>query len=143
MNSLTTAAIAAMVAVVPCRHAVGQDAAKGEIIFKQCMACHRIGEGAKNLIGPVLNNVIGRQAGTAADFKYSALNKHAGEAGLVWSEDLIFEYLPDPNAFLKKFLTDKGKADEATGSTMMTFRLANEQQRKDVIAYVKQFSTPK
>lgn len=63
----------------------------------------------------------------------------------VWcgARDLIFEYLPDPNAFLKKFLTDKGKADEATGSTLMTFRLANEQQRKDVIAYVKQFSTPK
>jgi cytochrome c len=143
MNALTIAALAALAAVVPCGHAVAQDAAKGELIFKQCMACHRIGEGAKNLIGPVLNNVIGRQAGTAADFKYSLLNKHAGEAGLVWSDELIFEYLPDPNAFLKKFLTDKGKADEATGSTLMTFRLANEQQRKDVIAYVKQFSTPK
>jgi cytochrome c len=143
MNVLTTAVVAATVALIPSGFAAAQDAAKGEIVFKQCMACHRIGEGAKILIGPVLNDVIGRQAGTFPGFKYSALNKAAGEAGLVWSEDLIFEYLPDPNAFLKKFLTDKGKADQATGSTLMTFRLPNEQQRKDVIAYVKQFSPPK
>jgi cytochrome c len=143
MNVLTTAVVAATAALIPSGFAAAQDAAKGEIVFKQCMACHRIGEGAKILIGPVLNDVIGRQAGTFPGFKYSALNKAAGEAGLVWSEDLIFEYLPDPNAFLKKFLTDKGKADQATGSTLMTFRLPNEQQRKDVIAYVKQFSPPK
>lgn len=123
--------------------AVAQDAAKGEQIFKQCMTCHRIGPDAKNMVGPVLTGVIGRQSGTYPGFNYSDLNKHAGEAGLVWTEDLIFEYLPDPNAFLKKFLTDKGKADEATGSTKMTFKLANEQQRKDVIAYLKTFSPDK
>lgn len=123
--------------------AVAQDAAKGEQIFKQCMTCHRIGPDAKNMVGPVLTGVIGRQSGTYPGFNYSDLNKHAGEAGLVWTEDLIFQYLPDPNAFLKKFLTDKGKADEATGSTKMTFKLANEQQRKDVIAYLKTFSPDK
>jgi len=121
----------------------GGDPAKGEQIFKQCMTCHRIGPDAKNLVGPVLTGVIGRQSGTAPGFAYSDLNKHAGEAGLVWSEDLIFEYLPDPNAFLKKFLTDKGKADQATGSTKMVFKLAGEQQRKDVIAYIKTFSEKK
>ena len=121
----------------------GGDAAKGEQIFKQCMTCHRIGPDAKNMVGPVLTGVIGRQSGTAPGFSYSDLNKHAGENGLVWSEDLIFQYLPDPNAFLKKFLTDKGKADLATGSTKMTFKLANEQQRKDVIAYIKTFSPDK
>jgi cytochrome c len=121
----------------------GGDAAKGEQVFKQCMTCHRIGPDAKNMVGPVLTGVIGRQSGTAPGFNYSDLNKHAGEAGLVWSEDLIFAYLPDPNAFLKKFLTDKGKADEATGTTKMTFKLPNEQQRKDVIAYLKTFSPDK
>lgn len=123
--------------------AAGGDPAKGEQIFKQCMTCHRIGPGAKNMVGPVLTGVIGRQSGTAPGFAYSDLNKHAGENGLVWSEDLIFQYLPDPNAFLKKFLTDKGKADLATGTTKMTFKLANEQQRKDVIAYIKTFSDKK
>jgi len=121
----------------------GGDPAKGEQIFKQCMTCHRIGPDAKNMVGPVLTGVIGRQSGTAPGFSYSDLNKHSGENGLVWSEDLIFQYLPDPNAFLKKFLTDKGKEDLATGTTKMTFKLANEQQRKDVIAYIKTFSPDK
>jgi cytochrome c len=123
--------------------AYAQDATKGEQVFKQCMTCHRIGPDAKNLIGPVLTGVIGRQSGTAPGFAYSALNKAAGEAGLVWSDDLIMEYLPDPNAFLKKFLTDKGKADFAIGSTKMTFKLADEQQRKDVIAYINKYSDKK
>jgi cytochrome c len=118
----------------------GGDAAKGEQIFKQCMTCHRIGPDAKNMVGPVLTGVIGRQSGTAPGFAYSSLNKNSGENGLVWSEDLIFQYLPDPNAFLKKFLSDKGKEDLASGTTKMTFKLANEQQRKDVIAYIKTFS---
>jgi cytochrome c len=120
--------------------ASAQDAAKGEQIFKQCMTCHRIGPEAKNLVGPVLTGVIGRQSGTAPGFTYSPLNKSAGEAGLVWSKDLIVEYLPDPNAFLKKFLTSKGKADLAVGTTKMTFKLADEQQRKDVVAYLATFS---
>jgi cytochrome c len=123
--------------------AAAQDAAKGEQVFKQCMTCHRIGPDAKNLVGPVLTGIIGRQSGTAAGFAYSALNKAAGENGLVWSNELILAYLPDPNAFLKKFLTDKGKADLATGSTKMTFKLADEQQRKDVIAYIDKFSEKK
>jgi cytochrome c len=121
----------------------GGDPAKGKQVFNQCMTCHRIGPDAKSMVGPVLTGVIGRQSGTYPGFSYSDLNKNAGENGLVWSEDLIFQYLPDPNAFLKKFLTDKGKEDLATGSTKMTFKLANEQQRKDVIAYIKTFSPDK
>lgn len=123
--------------------ASAQDAAKGEVVFKQCMTCHRIGPDAKNLVGPALTGVIGRQSGTAPGFSYSALNKAAGENGLVWSNEQIVAYLPDPNAFLKKFLTDKGKADLATGSTKMAFKLADEQQRKDVVAYIDKFSEKK
>ncbi len=123
--------------------ASAQDAAKGEVVFKQCMTCHRIGPDAKNLVGPSLTGVIGRQSGTAPGFAYSSLNKAAGEAGLVWTNELVIAYLPDPNAFLKKFLTDKGKADQATGSTKMTFKLADEQQRKDVVAYLDKFSEKK
>jgi cytochrome c len=118
------------------------DPAKGEVVFKKCMTCHRIGEGAKNATGPVLNGVIGRQAGTAPDFKYSTLNHDAGENGLVWTEENIYAYLPDPTAFLKKFLTDAGKPDLAKGTTKMAFKLPKEQDRLDVIAYIKQFSPP-
>jgi len=139
------AVLAFVAAAVPLPSSVAsaQDATKGEQVFKQCMTCHRIGPDAKNLVGPVLTGVIGRQSGTAPGFAYSTLNKAAGENGLVWSDDLIMQYLPDPNAFLKKFLTDKGKADLATGSTKMAFKLADEQQRKDVIAYINKFSDKK
>ena len=140
---LTVLALVAAAAALPAGAASAQDATKGEQIFKQCMTCHRIGPDAKNLVGPVLTGVIGRQSGTAPGFAYSPLNKAAGENGLVWTDDLIMQYLPDPNAFLKKFLTDKGKADLATGSTKMAFKLADEQQRKDVIAYINKFSEKK
>jgi cytochrome c len=136
-------ALVAAAGALPASVASAQDATKGEQVFKQCMTCHRIGPDAKNLVGPALTGVIGRQSGTAPGFAYSPLNKAAGENGLVWTDDLIMQYLPDPNAFLKKFLTDKGKADLATGSTKMAFKLADQQQRKDVIAYINKFSEKK
>lgn len=116
------------------------DAAAGEKVFKKCAACHKVGEGAKNGVGPVLNGVVGRPAGTGADFKYSQLNHNSGAAGLVWTEENILAYLPDPNGFLKKYLTDAGKADQIAGATKMTFKLTDETERKNVIAYLKTFT---
>jgi cytochrome c len=118
------------------------DAEKGAKVFVKCMTCHRIGDGAKNLVGPMLTGVIGRQAGTIEGFAYSPLNKASGDNGLVWTEDLIFVYLANPNVFLKKFLTDKGKPQLATGSTKMVFNLPSEAERKDVIAFLKTHSKP-
>jgi cytochrome c len=132
------AAIAACFAITS--PGIAADAAKGEMVFKKCMLCHRIGPDAANLIGPVLTGVIGRKAGTYPGYNYSPLMKAAGENGLIWTEDNITNYLPDPGAFLKKFLADKGKADLATGAAKMLFRLPSEQEREDVIAYLKTFS---
>jgi cytochrome c len=115
------------------------DAARGEQVFRKCMACHRVGEGARNLVGPVLNGVYGRQAGTVEGFRYSDLNKAAGEAGLVWTTERLVEYLPDPNAFLRNFLTQAGRP-VPSGSTRMTFRLPDAQEARDVAAYIRQFS---
>lgn len=123
--------------------AYAADAAAGEAVFKKCSACHKVGEGAKILVGPPLNGVIGRPAGQFPGMSYSAINKAAGAAGLVWTEDNIFAYLADPNPFLIKFLTDKGKASEATGQTKMVFKLPDEADRKNVIEYLKQFKDTK
>jgi cytochrome c len=134
---------AAFLIALPAASAFAQDAgdaAAGEKVFRKCMACHKVGEGAKNGVGPVLTGIVGRKAGEAEGFRYSKLNEAAGAAGLIWTEENIIEYLPDPNAFLKKFLTDAGKADQAKGSTRMTFRLKDEQERRDVTAYLKTFS---
>ncbi len=139
-GKMLAAALLLAASAVPAAALEGGDATKGEQVFRKCMACHRIGPNAKNLVGPVLTGVVGRKAGTYEGYHYSELNKNAGDNGLVWTEDKIFEYLPDPSAFLKKFLTDAGKPDLAKGSTKMTFHLKDEQERKDVIAYLKTFS---
>jgi cytochrome c len=131
---------AAAAVVITSQNASAQDAAAGETVFKKCMTCHRIGDGAKNAVGPLQNGIVGRQAGTVPGFAYSPLNKAAGEAGLIWNEETIFAYLPDPNAFLINFLKEKGKPELAKGSTKMAFKLPSEKERKDVIAYLKKFS---
>lgn len=123
--------------------AAAGDPVKGKQTFNQCMACHRIGPGAKALVGPPLTDVIGRKAGTYEGFAYSNLMKAAGEAGLVWNAAEITEYLVNPSNYLKKYLTDHGKADAATGASKMVYMLANEDQRKNVVAYVATFSTAK
>jgi cytochrome c2 len=52
--------------------AAAEDLAAGEASFhKWCQACHAVGVGAKNKSGPELNGLVGRQAGTAADYQYS------------------------------------------------------------------------
>ncbi|MFN3351060.1 c-type cytochrome [Pseudorhodoplanes sp.] len=133
-------AAAALAATTGIDNASAQDAAAGETVFKKCMTCHRIGEGAKNAVGPQQNGIVGRRAGSVEGFAYSPLNKAAGEAGLVWTEENIFNYLPDPQGFLIKFLKDAGKPELAKGTTKMAFKLPNEKERKDVIAYLKKFS---
>jgi cytochrome c len=120
--------------------ASAQDAEKGEVVFKGCLSCHRVGDDAKNGVGPVQNNLFGRKAGTVEGFRYSTINAAAGEAGLVWTEENVFTYLEDPNAFLRKFLADKGKTGFEAESTKMAYKLVDEQKRKDVIAYLKKFT---
>jgi cytochrome c len=137
MTVARAALLALATALASATPSSAQDAANGETVFKKCRACHQVGETAKNGVGPIQNGVVGRKAGTVEGYAYSDINKAAGEAGLVWTEENIFAYLVDPNAFLKKFLTDKGQAAKADGNTKMAFKLADEADRKDVIAYLK------
>ena len=88
--------------------AVG-DAENGARLFKRCMACHQVGENAKNRVGPILTGVIGRPAGSVEKFKYGKDMLAAGEGGLVWTEELIFEWLANPREFLRTQL-DNPKA---------------------------------
>ena len=103
------------------------DAENGKEVFKGCRACHQVGAGAKNGIGPSLNGIIGRKAGTINGFNYSDANKQAGVKGLVWTEDKLFEYLQSPADFMPdNKMTFAGVKDEA--------------DRRDLIAYLKQFA---
>lgn len=102
------------------------DAANGEKVFRKCMACHEVGPDAKAKVGPPLNGVIGRTAGTLEGFAYSDAMVAAGEGGLVWTAETIGELLEKPKDFVP--------------GTKMTFAgLRKEEERADVIAYLATF----
>ncbi len=104
----------------------GGDPAEGEKVFKKCKACHMVGDGAKNRIGPVLTGIVGAPAGRNPDFKYSAAMTEAAAGGLVWTEENLDKFLKKPKDFLK--------------GTKMTFAgLRKDDQRADVIAYLGTF----
>jgi cytochrome c len=106
---------------------LAQDAdlvAEGAQVFKRCAACHAVGPEARNRVGPNLTGVVGRAAGTEADFTYSDAMVAAGEDGLVWDEAKLSEYLTNPRAMVK-------------GSTMAFVGLKSEEDRKAVIAYLE------
>jgi cytochrome c len=102
------------------------NAEEGAEVFKKCRACHDLGPAAQNKVGPVLNGIIGRKAGTIEGFPYSDANRAAGAKGLVWTEDVLFKYLENPLVFMK-------------GTKMAFAGLRDPQDRKDVIAYLKKF----
>ena len=72
----------------------------GAHLFSECATCHEVGEGARNKIGPHLDGIIGRTAGSIADFKYSNAMRKAGEDGLVWDAEALDRYLAKPRAFI-------------------------------------------
>jgi cytochrome c len=120
---LRTAFVTMMLLIVSTVLAAAQDVAAGEKTFMVCRACHQIGPNAKDAVGPVLNGVIGRKAGTYPDYQYSDANKNSG---IVWTPEELDKYLTSPQAVVPH--------------TKMIFPgLKNEQQRKDVIAYLAQF----
>jgi cytochrome c len=116
--SIAGAALVASIGV-----AAAQDAAAGEKVFAKCKICHQIGEGAKNMVGPVLNGVVGRPAGTYPGYHYSDANKNSG---LTWDEATLKEYLKDPRA-------------KVPGTKMVFPGLTSDADIANVIAYLKQF----
>ncbi len=124
-----TAATVALVICLPVQ-AYAQDAAKGEVIFKKCQICHEVGPSAKVKVGPILNDVIGRQAGTLPGFAYSPAMKEAGEKGTTWTDENISKYLENPRDFVPK-------------NKMAFVGLKKEDERADVLAYLKKFTPGK
>ena len=103
--------------------ALAQNAAAGEKDFIVCRACHQIGPNAKDAVGPVLNGVVGRKAGTYPGYNYSEANKNSG---ITWTPEELDKYLTSPQTVVPH--------------TKMIFPgLKDAQKRKDVIAYLEQF----
>ena len=90
LKKLILAAVLIAASFVPGR---AQDAQKGKTVFNVCLACHTIGPGAQNKIGPELNGLDGRKAGTVSNFEYSDANK---SSGIVWNEETFEDYIKNP-----------------------------------------------
>jgi cytochrome c len=122
MRVYSLALVAAALAL-PSAAAKAQDLAAGEQSFKKCLPCHSVGEGAPNKVGPHLNGLEGRKAGTTPDYSYSEVNKNSG---LVWSDEVFKEYIKNPMG-------------QMPGTTMAFPGIKNETEISNLWAYLKQF----
>ena len=115
------------------------DAAAGEAEFRRCAQCHDMTNGDEVIVpsgnnyGANLYGVIGRTAGTVDGYPYySDAIIAAGEAGLVWDEANLAEFIYDPTAFLRSFL------DDSSARSNMKFK--HRFDTEDMSAYLARFS---
>ena len=100
------------------------DAALGEKIFNsKCKACHQIGEGAKNGVGPLQNGLIGRKTGSVEGYNYSEANKNSG---LTWDDATFKEYIKNPKA-------------KIPGTKMVFAGLTKDEDVDNLLAFLKQY----
>lgn len=97
--------------------------AKGQQIFVRCAACHKVDPNPARSIGPSLNGLVGRVAGSEAGYRYSPAMK---ASGIKWDETSIDKFL-------------QGPAKLVPGTKMIFPGMASPQDRADVIAYLKQY----
>jgi len=123
MVAFGAAALAALTAAGAAQAAgpAAGDAARGKTVFARCAACHDLNTGAVRM-GPSLKGIIGRKAGSVANFGYSAGLKGKG---VTWNVDTLDAFLAGPMKYVP-------------GTRMAFPGLSNAQDRADVIAYLKQ-----
>jgi len=117
------ALLTTLIAPVMALPAAAQDLAAGERSWNKCRACHQIGEGAKNIVGPQMNGLFGRVAGSVEGYSYSAANKNSG---ITWDEAVFADYIKDPRARIP-------------GTKMVFAGIKNEKEIADLTAFLKQF----
>ena len=100
---------------------------RGKQVFRACQACHDVGLEARHKIGPYLNDIYGRRAGTLEGYRYSKAMQQAGQDGLVWDEAGLSAFLEDPRG--------------AVRGNKMSFRgLRDSDDRLALVAYIRQYS---
>lgn len=117
----TLAAALAAVCVLGAASAEAADVAKGKKVFNRCKACHSL-EAGKKKVGPSLHGVYGRTSGTLEGFKFSDAMKNAG---IVWDDQTIGEYLKAPKTYIK-------------GNKMAFAGLKKQADIDNLLAYLKE-----
>jgi cytochrome c len=96
------------------------DPEQGAKVFNKCKACH-VADEEKNRVGPHLVGIVGRPAASVESYKYSTAMQ---QSGIVWEEEILDQYLASPK-------------DVVPGGKMAFAGLREEEDRADVIAYLK------
>lgn len=107
--------------------ATPEQLAEGEADFRRCTACHGIGEGAANRMGPQLNGIMGEPAATRDGYSYSQTLMQLRDAGLVWTPETLGQFLSDPRGF-------------APGNKMAFAGVKDEADLASIIVYLASFS---
>jgi cytochrome c len=123
MKKLTLSALVVIASSAIAATALAQDAEAGKTSFNKCLACHAVGEGAKNKVGPVLNGIDGRKSGTAEGYSYSDANKNSG---ITWNKEQFLDYIKDPRA-------------KIPGTKMIFAGVKNETEAANLWAYLSQY----
>lgn len=111
----------------PLAEALGDAEAGQSVFLRDCAFCHQIGEDAQNGVGPQLNRIYDRGAGSIEGFNYSRGLRRMGIDGLVWTYETLDAYVANPRALVS--------------GTRMSYRgLRNEQERHDLLAYLRAYS---
>jgi cytochrome c len=123
MSGLAACAFAAASAIAgatdaPVTTPAGGDPAHGKALYQACQACHSIDD---NDLGPKHRGVVGRRAGSIADYNYSPALK---SSGLTWDPATLDRWLSNPSALVP--------------GTKMFFKIDDVQARADIIAYLAQ-----
>ncbi|WP_166220078.1 c-type cytochrome [Pseudomonas atagonensis] len=105
-------------------HAAGDPEAGAKIFPRLCGGCHQVGESARPGFGPQLNGIIGRPAGTSANYVYSDAMKNSG---LTWNRETLIAYLKDPKGVVP-------------GTRMIFWGLSDEEKVENLLAYLATFS---
>ena len=123
MTKLIFGALVALAMTATASGAMAQDAAAGKTSFNKCLACHAIGENAKNKVGPELNGLDGRKSGTAEGYSYTDANKNSG---ITWNEKEFKEYIKAPKA-------------KIPGTKMAFAGITKESEVDNLWAFISQF----
>ena len=123
MTKLIFGALTILTVTATAPAAMAQDVAAGKTSFNKCLACHAIGEGAKNKVGPELNGLNGRKSGTVEGYSYSDANKNSG---ITWNEAVFKEYIKDPKA-------------KIPGTKMAFAGIKNETEINNLWAFLAQY----
>ena len=114
--------VVSLLALLAARPVRAADSEKGKATFVKCAACHTLRAELKNVLGPTLEGVFGRRAGSREDYRYSPAMRRST---ITWTADTIGAYIADPQGYIR--------------NNRMPFEgIKDAAERADLIAYLEQ-----